>query len=195
MTTMTANPAAADALGGEVNGHLARNVESIVELENRDRINMGTADHLANRITAFAGSMLLVGLHAVFFTVWLVLNSPVSPWRFDPFPFGLLTVVVSLEAIFLSSFVLISQNRQALLADKRAKIDLQVNMIAEQEVTKLMCLVAEIHEKLGLSEKDDRELSEMKEPTAVADLADAVDHAEQTDGNSQGPSSAADTEA
>lgn len=194
MTTLTTEYKA--PVAALENGHVGRNVESIAELEMRDRIQMGPADHLADRITTFAGSMVFVGLHVVWFTAWLTLNSPISPWRIDPFPFGLLTLVVSLEAIFLTSFVMISQNRQALQADKRAKIDLQVNMIAEQEVTKLMSLVADIHEKLGLGDESDGELDEMRKPTYVGDVADAVDAAQQkTDANAAGPSSAADTEA
>ena len=125
------------------------------------------------------------------------MNSGVVPSLvFDPYPFGLLTMIVSLEAIFLATFLLISQNRQALLSDKRAKIDLQINLISEQEVTKLVAMVADIYRHLGI-ENQDEELERMQEPTHVRELADAVDAAEQklTRDRAEGPSSAADTEA
>src|SRR5688572_7043773 len=104
----------------------------MVQLEQREKVQMGWSDHLANTVTSVAGSMAYLWLHVVWFGTWLVANT-VLGFGFDDFPFGLLTMVVSLEAIFLSIFVLISQNRQAMLADKRAKLDLQVNMIAEDE--------------------------------------------------------------
>jgi uncharacterized membrane protein len=84
---------------------------------------------LQDRITGFSGSMPFVYLHVLWFAVWLVLN--VTWWRFDPFPFGLLTLIVSLEAIFLSTFVMISQNRESARSDIRADIDFETNVLSE----------------------------------------------------------------
>ena len=86
-------------------------------------------DRTADRITGFAGSMTFVYLHVLWFATWLVLN--VTWWRFDPFPFGLLTLIVSLEAIFLSTFVMISQNRESARSDTRADIDFETNVLSE----------------------------------------------------------------
>jgi uncharacterized membrane protein len=86
-------------------------------------------DRAADQITAFAGSMAFVYLHVAWFVVWIVLN--VTGLRFDPFPFGLLTLIVSLEAIFLSTFVMISQNREAARSDLRAKQDFETNALSE----------------------------------------------------------------
>jgi uncharacterized membrane protein len=86
-------------------------------------------DRIADRITAFSGSMAFVYLHVLWFAVWIVLN--VTRWRFDPFPFGLLTLVVSLEAIFLSTFVMLSQNRESARSDLRAKLDFETNALSE----------------------------------------------------------------
>jgi len=86
-------------------------------------------DRAADKITAFAGSMLFVYLHVIWFTAWLVVN--VTPWRFDPYPFGLLTLIVSLEAIFLSTFVMISQNREATRSNLRSEIDFETNVLSE----------------------------------------------------------------
>jgi len=86
-------------------------------------------DRVADGITAFSGSMQFVYVHIVWFTAWIVLN--VTIVRFDPYPFGLLTLIVSLEAIFLSTFVLLSQNREASRSDLRSEIDFETNVLSE----------------------------------------------------------------
>lgn len=105
-------------------------------------------ERMADRITAFAGSMRFVYLHTIWFGLWIVVNlglvaaaigGLIQP--FDPFPFGLLTMIVSLEAIFLSTFVMISQNRQAAVADDRAEMDYEINLRSEAEIAKLLALV------------------------------------------------------
>jgi uncharacterized membrane protein len=90
-------------------------------------------DRAADGITKFAGSMSFVYLHVGWFVVWILLNAGLvgSALIFDDFPFGLLTLVVSLEAIFLSTFVMISQNREAARADIRAQLDFETNLRAE----------------------------------------------------------------
>jgi uncharacterized membrane protein len=99
-------------------------------------------------------------------------------------------MIVSLEAIFLSTFVLITQNRQSAAADRRARVDLQVNVIAEREVTRLIQLVAEIHKHLGLPDSRDPEIRRMESKTVVADLADAIDAADARElGNGKEPTS------
>lgn len=104
-------------------------------------------NEVAGKITDFAGSMRFVYLHMLWFALWVLANSGlllamgfgVVPW--DPFPFGLLTLVVSLEAIFLSTFVMIAQNRQSAVADARAKADYDVNVKAEREIAHLTSLI------------------------------------------------------
>lgn len=90
-------------------------------------------DRTADRITIFAGSMRFVYIHAVWFGIWVLLNIGLAGagWEFDSFPFGLLTMIVSLEAIFLATFVMISQNRQGQRSDLRAEIDFETNLRAE----------------------------------------------------------------
>jgi uncharacterized membrane protein len=158
--------------------HVSSSVEEIARLE-AATAPQSLSERTSDRITAFSGSMLFIGVHAVWFTVWILVNLPGVPWtRFDAFPFGLLTMIVSLEAIFLSTFVLVTQNRQAAAADRRARVDLQVNVIAEREVTRLVQLVAEIHQALGLPDVTDQELRGMKVETSVSDLVDAIDEAD-----------------
>jgi uncharacterized membrane protein len=109
-------------------------------------------DRVASAITDFAGSMRFVYLHTLWFGLWIVVNAGlflamepgVTPW--DPFPFGLLTLIVSLEAIFLSTFVMFAQNRLSALADARAQADYEVNVRVEAEVTKLLTLVQSLVE-------------------------------------------------
>jgi uncharacterized membrane protein len=182
---------------GDQPEHVADSIEEIVRLGTRDREEMGFSDHVASKITSFSGSMLYVWLHVAWFTIWILLNVAYFVFEpFDPYPFGLLTMVVSLEAIFLSTFVLITQNRQAVAADRRAKVDLQINLIAEREVTKLIKLVSHIHQHLGIEQQHDHELEEMKKPMHVEKMADAIDAAEEEidPEKTKGPASAADTE-
>jgi uncharacterized membrane protein len=90
-------------------------------------------DRAADRITAFAGSLNFVYLHSVWFGIWVLLNVGIlgASLEFDKFPFGLLTMIVSLEAIFLSTFVMVSQNRQAARADLRSELDFETNLRSE----------------------------------------------------------------
>jgi len=138
---------------------------------------IGFSDRIAHLVASFAGSMVFVWLHVAFFAGWIGVNA-LGVIPFDPPPFGLLTIIVSLEAIFLSTFVLISQNQQGKEADKRAKVDLQVNLIAEREITKVMTLLTEIQRHLGMEAKNDTELDEMQHTTRLADLAAATEEAE-----------------
>ncbi len=153
-------------------------VREMVDLEQRDNIRMTLGDNLAKAITGAAGSMLYVWLHVAWFSAWVVVNLP-GVWGFDPYPFTFLTMIVSLEAIFLATFVLISENRQAGLADKRAKLDLQVNLIAESEVTKLIVMLTEIRDHLALPGSDDAEIAKMQEPTEIRKLASDMESLEK----------------
>ena len=180
-----------DELNGDHPAHIAETVQQFVELEGRDRQDMGISEKLASKITAFSGSMLYVWLHVAWFLVWILINVTALVFEpFDEYPFGLLTMVVSLEAIFLSTFVLISQNRQAIQADRRAKVDLQVDLISEREVTKLLDMVSHIRDHLGIHDDDDQELKDMQEATRVEKIVDAMDVAEQN----YDPDQAADPE-
>jgi uncharacterized membrane protein len=98
-------------------------------------------DRIADTITRFAGSMGFVYVHAVIFAAWIGYNLFAHDRGFDPFPFGLLTMIVSLEAIFLSTFVMVSQNREAKQADLRAELDYEVNVKAEREIGEIKQLV------------------------------------------------------
>ncbi|GAB3981043.1 hypothetical protein GCM10029978_080730 [Actinoallomurus acanthiterrae] len=112
--------------------------ERLAMLRRRRRVQ----DRVADQITAFSGSMPFVYIHVVWFTGWILVNS-VGPARFDPYPYGLLTLIVSLEAIFLSTFVMLSQNREALRSDLRSEIDFETNVLSE-------AWLEAVAEKLGI---------------------------------------------
>jgi uncharacterized membrane protein len=139
---------------------------------------MTRSDVLARLITNLSGSMPYVWLHAVWFGLWIIVNVVLGV-SFDDYPFGLLTTIVSLEAIFLSTFVLINQNRQALLADKRAKVDMQINLIAEREITKLVEITTQIQQALGIEAHRDGEANAMRKKTPVKTLVNVADSTEK----------------
>ncbi|HSR89545.1 MAG TPA: DUF1003 domain-containing protein [Candidatus Udaeobacter sp.] len=122
---------------------------------------------LADFLTGYFGSIWFLIFHFIFFPSWLIINAGLIPnlKPFDPFPYGLLTTIVSLEAIFLSIIVLISQKRSNEIDELREEIDLQINIQAENEVTKIINMLDKIHNHLGLSSADDKELAIMKERT------------------------------
>jgi uncharacterized membrane protein len=128
------------------------------------RSDRSVPELIADGVVGFTGSFGFAITHVIWFVLWILINTnriPSIP-AFDPYPFGLLTMIVSLEAIFLSIFVLISQNRQSEVTDLRSEVDFQINRQAEQEVTKLLEMVSDIHKHFELNKKKDRELEEMK---------------------------------
>lgn len=131
---------------------------------------------VADKINSVFGSISFAFLHVVWFTSWLTINSGYLPGvePFDPYPFGLLTMIVSLEAIFLSIFVLISQNRESRVSDIRAEADFQINAQTEHEVTKLLHMVSQIHQHLGITHKPDKELENMKKELDESELEEQI---------------------
>jgi uncharacterized membrane protein len=121
-------------------------------------------EKIADVITENTGSITFLLINCYWFAAWIVLNSDIVPGihPFDPFPFGLLTMIVSLEAIVLAIFVLISQNRAAKISALRDELQLQVNLIAEEEITKVLELLSDIRTKVGVR-KEDPELEKMLE--------------------------------
>lgn len=131
--------------------------------------NRTLPEKIADVITAKSGSMAFLFLNVIWFSVWIVINLGWIPSiePFDPFPFGLLTMVVSLEAIILAIVVLISQNRAGSIADVRGESDLQMDTITEHELTKLLQMVATLQEKQGIDTSKDEELQEMLKPIDI----------------------------
>ena len=135
------------------------------------------AEVVADKLTIAFGSMVFLVVNVIWFVVWIVINVGLIPGvePFDPFPFGFLTMVVSLEAIALAIIVLISQNRAAKIADLREEVDLHIDMLAEAELTKLLQLVTRLAEQQGINLSDDSELQEMLEPSDTEQLQQALE--------------------
>jgi uncharacterized membrane protein len=148
--------------------------------------NMRTPmERFTDAITDFTGSIEFLIINALWFTSWIVVNIGLIPGLvpFDPFPFGLLTMIVSLEAIFLSIFVLVSQNRQSKIDDLREEIDLQVNLIAEEEITKVIHLVAGLYKGLKIKIDDDPELERMMRPLNTNEIEKRLEEQMTREGN------------
>jgi uncharacterized membrane protein len=119
-------------------------------------------EKVADFFTKFFGSLTFALIHLAWFIIWIVWNMGwINLKPFDPYPFGLLTMIVSLEAIFLAILVLVSQNREAKIDRLRAEVDLQINLTAEQEITKILSLLKVLLERSGVGVKDDPELERM----------------------------------
>ncbi len=157
---------------------LEETVREAAALEAKERRKERTQDRVADRITAATGSMIFVGINVACFAAWIVLNLPGMSTQFDPFPFSFLTIIVPFEAMILAVFVLISENAQGRRADRRARLEMQVTILAEREISKLVGLVAEIHEHLGLQGHFSEEVREMQRATRLEQVAEAVEAVE-----------------
>jgi uncharacterized membrane protein len=140
------------------------NVKTVSRLEAKAHENRTASEMIAAAIAAFCGSMIFVWVHVIWFGLWIALNTMTS-WSFDPFPFTFLTLVVSLEAIFLSTFILITQNRDTAIADRRAHLDLQINLLAEQENTKMLYFLERIADTVGVDITEDPSRGDLTEET------------------------------
>jgi len=127
--------------------------------------NRSQMEIIADRMIGFASSTPFLVIHALLFIGWIWWNLPFSGMpKFDPYPYGMLTTIVSLEAIFLSIFVLMTQSRESRIGELREELTLQVNLRMEEEITKTLHLVAGLYSRLGLQLADDPELKAMLEP-------------------------------
>src|SRR3954463_7427042 len=158
---------------------LERNIRALQHRRRREEVEATAEERVAEAITRFTGSMRFVYLHLAFFGFWIVANLGWVPRvpRWDP-SFVVLAMMASVEAIFLSTFVLISQNRMAATADKRADLDLQVGLLAEHEITKLVTLVSGIADKLGVKAVAEAELDEIRQDVAPEAVLDEIEAAE-----------------
>lgn len=151
-------------------------------LEAKSLRNRPFATRLADYLTNLTSTPLFLFTNGFGFAAWIGYNSGLIPGivPFDPYPFGLLTMGVSLEAIFLSIFVLVSQGRSSQIATLRDEVNLRINLISEREITKLLKILAEIRAHIGIKEEDpelDRMIQEIKaselEQTITSQLARA----------------------
>jgi uncharacterized membrane protein len=171
--------AAAPAEGHAMAGIVERNIHALLTRRREEDKAKSRQDRIADAITAFTGSMKFVYLHVALFGLWIAINLEWLPLpAFDP-TFVVLAMVASVEAIFLSTFVLISQNRMAALADKRADLDLQVSLLSEHEITRLVTLVTEIAAKMDVHAARDPELSELARDVHPEMVLDTIENTER----------------
>ncbi len=149
---------------------LDRNVRALVEREAEESSAKTSGERIADAIARFAGSMPSLYLHLIVLILWVGINLGWLPGpRFDP-SFSLIGTVASVEAIFLATLVLITQNRQAEMSETRAHLGLQVGLLSEHETTRILRLVAAMSEKMGLNEAQDMELDELARDVAPEDV-------------------------
>ena len=155
---------------------LERNIHALNQRRKHEDARATAQEKLAEAITRFTGSMLFVYIHVAIFGFWIVANLGWVPGvpKWDE-SFVVLAMWASVEAIFLSTFVLISQNRMQAAADKRADLDLQISLLAEHEVTRLVTLVAAIAERMGVRTEADHELHEIKRDVAPEAVLDEIE--------------------
>jgi uncharacterized membrane protein len=163
-----------------------RNIQALLARRQSEERQRSLQDRVADGITRFTGSMLFVYLHVVIFGTWIVINLGWIPGvpKFDP-SFVVLAMVASVEAIFLSTFVLITQNRMQSAADKRADLDLQVSLLAEHEVTRLITMVTEIAKRMGVDASKDPELHELSQDVAPEKVLEKMEEQEREFRNDQ----------
>lgn len=179
-TIMAANPTPpSDQLGTDMARIVERNIRALTERHHAENQARSWQGRLADSVTAFTGSMTFVFLHLGLFGFWIAWN---LGWQglkpFDP-SFVVLAMFASVEAIFLSTFVLISQNRAAAQADKRAKLDLQVSLLSEHEITRLITLVTAIARKMDIDQAEDPEISELARDVLPEKVLDSIEQQEQ----------------
>ncbi len=131
------------------------NIRTLLRLRAQRSRERNLQDRMADGITYLSGRMGFVYFHVIWFAAWIAMNTgQIGVKIFDPYPYGLLTMVVSLEAIFLSTFVLISQNRLSEEADRRADLDLHIGLLSEAEMTVALKMLRSIQEKLAIDTND-----------------------------------------
>jgi len=170
---------ASHTANSETAGVVLKNIQSLFAIRHERERQRSTQQRLADIVTKFVGNMKFVYLLAILVAAWIVVNLgwlPDVP-RFDPYPFPLLSTIASLVAIFLSAFILASQNRMAELADQRAELNVQVSLLAEHEVTQLIHLVEAISIRVGAQGGADPKLDEFKQNVDPLALIEEIDKA------------------
>ena len=152
------------------------NIEQLISIRDAEEKKKGLQEKAADLLTRFSGSMLFVYVHAAWFGLWIAVNVGwLGTKPFDPFPFSLLTLIVSLEAIFLSTFVLISQNHASQMADRRADLDLQINLLSEHEITRLLALMDAVASHLGVTVPEQPEVEELKKDVGAEEVLKEIE--------------------
>jgi uncharacterized membrane protein len=166
-TTVANNP--------EMAGVMERNIKELIKLRQNEEKEKSRDERIADKITGFTGSMSFVYIHLILFALYIAWNAGLTAIKpLDPSFTGLSTIA-SVEAIFLSTFVLIRQNRMNKLADKRANLDLQVSLLAEHEITQVLSLVSAIAHKLEMEEAKNPEFDELSREVTPEKVLETIE--------------------
>ncbi|MBN3872671.1 MAG: DUF1003 domain-containing protein [Nostoc sp.] len=159
---------------------IERNIRTIIRLRIKAANKRNLQDRIADAITSFSGHIVFVYVHIVWFGVWIIVNTgKLGVHPFDPFPYGLLTMVVSLEAIFLSTFVLISQNQLSEESEYRTNLNLQIGLLTEHEVTRVLQMLDAIQDKMGIENDQDSDLADLEMETKPEDVLSEIERLQQ----------------
>lgn len=154
-----------------------KNIQKLLHIRQKEEQERSFQQKVADAIGTFAGSVPFVYLHLVIFGLWLLINWQIlpitKPW--DPYPFVMLAMIASVESIFLSTFVLINQNRSAMLSEKRADLDLQVSLLTEHELTRLIHMVEALMKKTGTELPPVADLDVIKEDIPADLVMERID--------------------
>jgi uncharacterized membrane protein len=158
--------------------HTQSHIDSIARQEQEFLQKRTLSERAGDGVATLAGSLVFVMLHVLLVLTWILINAQGVRWipRFDPYPFSLLGMIVAVEAVVLSSFILMRQNRMSKRAEQRDHLNLQVDLISEKEITKLLQMVRAICERMGLDQiADDKELIDFSQATSVETLTQRLE--------------------
>jgi uncharacterized membrane protein len=161
---------------------IERNIRTIIHLRAKAAHERGLQGRVADAITSFSGRMVFAYVHVAWFVAWVLLNTGrFGVPAFDPFPYGLLTMVVSLEAIFLSTFVLISQNRMGEDTERRADLDLHIGLLTEHELTRVLQMLDAIQDKLNITDHELSDLADLEMETRPEDVLAEIERLQKAE--------------
>ncbi|HEU5297423.1 MAG TPA: DUF1003 domain-containing protein [Burkholderiaceae bacterium] len=169
--------------GLEAHQHPGHNVRAIARLERSKLGQRSTTERVACRVAEYCGTAGFLWSQVAIFAAWIIWNSWPGVRHVDPFPYIFLTLVLSIEAIFLSIFILISQNEETRRTERRNALDLQINLLAEQESTEALRMLRRIGEKLGVRFDDDPDIDALQRATHPEALAKQIDEITQQRGS------------
>jgi uncharacterized membrane protein len=161
---------AADHNRGNSRQTVSENIESIIKLEEEDERKLSSLHRVSHKIGWFVGTIYFVIFQVALVVLWLMCNAYATA-RFDPYPFPLLSAVLALEAVLLTSFILIRQNAMDLQSERRNHLDLQINLLAEKEATSILKALGEIARKFDIDLTCETENSELAKDTRVENIA------------------------
>jgi len=153
----------------------AKNVRTAIELDHKHDQDISKLERIAIKVNDFAGSVAFIIWHFLIFGSWMAYNYFAHKHAFDPYPFTFLTMTVSLESIFLSALLLIAQNRISNAQDQRYKLDLQINLLAEQENTLMMRVIDRMAKKMGVDASELQDYLDDTKPDKVAEVIEQVE--------------------